>query len=485
MRTHTSSTYLRQVLVGAVLAAVVAVSACDFNIANPNNPASIGPNATVAQVDAAAQGVVAALRIDMTSWILKAGIIGREDYRLDTADPRFTSELLTGPLDPSNAAFGGGQWQREYRSIAAGYTILNVIGSAQLSDAEKNAVRGFIQTIQALAFLIVLDAHTQDSIPIDVNRPVGGPLAPLVTNDSAYKALNIILDSAQTALQAAGTAFPIDLGPGFAGFATPATFLKFNRALAARVYAYRASLGALPAGTYSTKWSACPTCWDAALTALGQSFISATAPLDQGTYITYSTGNQDLPNDLSQDVPSAIQLVHPSIKANAELQTGGTLLDQRFLNKAANRGAPPDTFSLACLSSALSWTRYPTPNSPVPIIRNEELFLLRAEANWFGTTGTKAQAIGDLNFVRQTSGGLNPTTVTTASTDAAFVDDLLKQRLYSLMYEGGHRWIDMRRYGRLGQVPIDRPTGCTSPKLPKDTVFSSLPVNSFEVQARQ
>ena len=485
MRTHTSSTLLRQVLVGVALAAVVAVSACDFNIANPNNPASIGPNATVAQVDAAAQGVVAALRIDFTSWVLKAGIIGREDYRLDTADPRFTSELLTGPLDPSNAAFGGGQWQREYRSIAAGYTILNVIGSAQMSDADKNAVRGFVQTIQALGFLIVLDAHTEDSIPIDVNRPVGGPLAPLVSNDSAYKAVNVILDSAQTALQAAGAAFPIDLGSGFAGFDTPATFLTFNRALAARVYAYRASLGALPAGTYSTTWSACPTCWDAALTALGQSFISAAAPLDQGTYITYSTGNQDLPNDLSQDVASAIQLVHPSIKANAELQTGGTQLDQRFLNKVANRGTPPDTFSLACLSSALSWTRYPSPNSPIPIIRNEELFLLRAEANWFGATGTKAQAISDLNFVRQTSGGLNPTTVTTASTDAVFVDDLLKQRLYSLMYEGGHRWVDMRRYARLGQIPIDRPTGCASPTLPKDTVFSTLPINSFEVQARK
>jgi len=484
MRTHTSSTLLRQVLVGVALAAVVAVSACDFNIANPNNPASIGPNATVAQVDAAAQGVVAALRIDFTSWVLKAGIMGREDYRLDTADPRFTSELLTGPLDPSNAAFGGGQWQREYRSIAAGYTILNVIGSAQMSDADKNAVRGFVQTIQAVGFLIVLDAHTEDSIPIDVNRPVGGPLAPFVTNDSAYKAVIAILDSARTALQAAGTTFPIDLGPGFAGFDTPATFLGFNRALAARVYAYRASLGALPAGTYATSWSSCPACWDSVLTSLGQSFIVA-GPLDEGTYITYSTGNQDLPNDLSQDVASAIQLVHPSIKANAELQTGGTLRDQRFLNKVADRGTPPDTFSLACLSSALSWTRYPTPNSPVPIIRNEELFLLRAEANWFGATGTKAQAISDLNFIRQTSGGLNPTTVTTASTDAAFVDDLLKQRLYSLMYEGGHRWVDLRRYGRLSQVPIDRPTGCGSPVLPKDTVFSSLPINSFEVQARK
>jgi starch-binding outer membrane protein, SusD/RagB family len=482
MRAHTSSTYLRHVLVGAALAAVVAVSACEFNISNPNNPASIGPNATAAQVDAAAQGVVAALRIDLTSWILKAGIMGREDYRLDTADPRFTSELLTGPLDPSNAAFGGGQWQREYRSIVAGYRILNVIGSAQLSDAEKNAVRGFVQTIQAVAFLIVLDAHTEDSIPVDVNRPVGGPLAPLVRNDSAYKAVSAILDSAQTALQNAGSAFPIDVGPGFAGFDTPATFLKLNRALAARVLAYRASLGALPAGTYGTSWSSCPTCWDAALTALGQSFIDPAAPLDKGGYMSYSTGNQDLPNDLSQDVASAVQLAHPFLKDSAEKQTGGVLLDKRFLAKVTDR---PDTFSLNCLKSALSWIRYPTPNSPVPLVRNEELFLLRAEANWFGATGTKAQAISDLNFIRQTAGGLNPTTVTTASTDAAFVNELLKQRLYSLMYEGGHRWVDLRRYAKLGQVIIDRPTGCPSAGLPKDTVFSSLPVNSFEVQARK
>ena len=64
---------------------------------------------------------------------------------------------------------------------------------------------------------------------------------------------------------------------------------------------------------------------------------------------------------------------------------------------------------------------------------------------------------------------------------------LLHERLYSLLYEGGHRWIDMRRYGRLNvnDVKIDRPTGCPASKIPKDTVFSSLPVNIFEVQARQ
>jgi hypothetical protein len=74
--------------------------------------------------------------------------------------------------------------------------------------------------------------------------------------------------------------------------------------------------------------------------------------------------------------------------------------------------------------------------------------------------------------------------VTIASTDAAFVNALLHERLYSLLYEG-HRWVDMRRYGRLNQVIIDRPAGCASAGIPKDTVFSTLPINLFEVQARQ
>src|SRR6266705_2328178 len=93
-----------------------------------------------------------------------------------------------------------------------------------------------------------------------------------------------------------------------------------------------------------------------------------------------------------------------------------------------------------------------------------------------------AQAIADLNTVRQVSGNLDPTTVTTGSTDSVFVNALLHERLYSLLYEG-HRWVDMRRYGRLNQMIIDRPSGCPAAGIPKDTVFSTLPINSFEVDA--
>ncbi len=465
--------------IALTMAAALTVGACDFNIANPNSPPPCGPNATADQVKACALGVLVALRVDVTRWVLNNGILGRESYRLDTADPRFTTELLAGPLDPSNDAFGGGQWAAEFRAIQSGYAILNVIGSAQIPTGQQEAVRGFVHTMQAVAFLMVLNSHTQDSIPVDVNRPVSQPLAPFVSNDSAYKYVLSLLDSAKTELQAA-TAFSFDPGPGFVGFNTPATFLKVNRALAARVQAYRASP--------SAPGVACTACWDTVLTNLAASFIDPAAPLDMGVYHSYSTGNQDVTNGLSQDPASAIQLAHRMVKDSAEVQNLSTLPDRRFLAKVTDRKSAtatvPDTFSLACLKSALAWIRYPTPNSAIPLIRNEELFLLRAEANWFGATGSKAQAVSDLNFIRQTSGNLAPTTVTIASTDAAFVNALLHERLYSLLYEG-HRWVDMRRYGRLSQIIIDRPTGCPAAGIPKDTVFSTLPINLFEVQARK
>jgi len=212
--------------------------------------------------------------------------------------------------------------------------------------------------------------------------------------------------------------------------------------------------------------------------------------MDLGVFHVFSTGNQDTPNALFQNPASAVNLVHPFIKASAEVQNLSVLLDKRFLAKITDRKSAtatvPDTFSLACLKSALAWIRYPTPNASIPIIRNEELILLDAETQWFRAAPNKAQAVADLNLIRQTSGGLAPTTVTTGSADAAFLDDLLKQRLYSLIYEGGHRWIDMRRYGRLSQVIIDRPTGCAATQdTVSDRVFTTLPVNSFEVEARR
>ncbi|HEU4454884.1 MAG TPA: RagB/SusD family nutrient uptake outer membrane protein, partial [Longimicrobium sp.] len=62
----------------------------------------------------------------------------------------------------------------------------------------------------------------------------------------------------------------------------------------------------------------------------------------------------------------------------------------------------------------------------------------------------KPGAMADLNFIRVNSGGLAP--IAQPATDAAFREALLYERTFSLLFEGGHRWVDYRRFGMLTQL---------------------------------
>jgi hypothetical protein len=169
---------------------------------------------------------------------------------------------------------------------------------------------------------------------------------------------------------------------------------------------------------------------------------------------------------------------HPTLETQAQLQPAGAP-DQRFLNKLVKRpprsGGTTNTTPNQQFSSDLGWIRYPNPNSPIPLIRNEELILLRAEANI--NLGNLVDAVTDLNVVRQTSGGLAP--YAGAVDQPSLINELLYNKRYSLMYEGGHSWIDFRRYGLTTNLQaIDR----VGP--PPDVIFPTLPIPSAETQPR-
>ena len=447
---------------GLLVAALLAAGACDFNITNPNIPPIIGPNASPERVAAAVAGVLVSQRADMGNWVLKSSILGREGYRIDVADPRFITELLQGPLDPSNAAFGGGQWPVEYAAIRSGYDILNVLSTAQLTTAQKNGVQGFVQTMQAFSYMIVLYAHTQDSIPVDVNHPVTDPPAPFVTNQAAWAHVASLLDSGATALGAAGTSFSFPLPNGFADFNTPATFLTFNRALLARADAYRASTFAA-VGLY-----------DSVLTALSASFVDTLKSMDLGGYFDYGTGQGDISNALFQAAPSAIQVARHDVYDSAEVKLDATK-DNRVLGKITARGSQICGGSPS-LCSTYSWIRYRSPTAPIPIIRNEELVLLRAEANNARTARDAAAAAADINAIRVRSGGLTAVVGLAAVSADSMKGMLLRELQYSLLFEG-HRWVDLRRLGRATDIKIERPT--------KDQRFLTLPIPLFETQPRE
>src|ERR687898_1651152 len=133
-----------------LLLAVLGTGACDFDIStSPNSPDPIGPNPSRPQVQAAVNGMLLAFRIDFADIPLDMGIIGREVLRFDGSDPRFTGELLLGPLDPGGEAFGGDHWGDQYAAIRGGNLLLAVVPTAtELSDEEKSATAGFVKTIQ-------------------------------------------------------------------------------------------------------------------------------------------------------------------------------------------------------------------------------------------------------------------------------------------------------------------------------------------------
>jgi hypothetical protein len=105
------------------------------------------------------------------------------------------------------------------------------------------------------------------------------------------------------------------------------------------------------------------------------------------------------------------------------------------------------------------FTIYSSTTSPAPIIRNEELILLRAEAEI--QTGAPGAALTDINMVRTISGKLAP--LASLGTDP--IGTLLYERRMSLLWEG-HRWNDMRRFGRLAQLPLDLTTHFVARVMP-------------------
>jgi starch-binding outer membrane protein, SusD/RagB family len=443
----------------ALALVVIGAGACNYDIANPNSPTVIGENPSPAQVGAAVNGILIATRQDVADWALDAAIFGREAYRFDPSDPRYAQEMMQGPLDPGSRAFGGDHWLELYSAIRSANNLLAVIGTASaLTTEQQSAVSGFAHTLQAYNFTIILNSHTQDQIPIDVGRDASAPPAPLVTNAAAWDHVISLLDQAATELQ--GAAFPFDLPAGFTGFDTPPTFLQFNRALRARVAVYRGD-------------------FTGALTYLSQSFLNTAAPLDLGVYMDFGTGPGDVANPLAIDPQTGENFGHPLLKTQAQLQTGGVLLDRRYLTKLVLR--PPtsagttNTTPPQLLTSDLGWVRYPSPSTPIPLIKNEELILLRAEAN-IGANNLGA-AVPDIDLVRTTSGGL-PAYGATVDQPSLLAEVLYNKR-YSLMYEGGHSWVDYRRYGLQAALKAFDRVG-----PPPDEIFLTLPIPAAELLPR-
>lgn len=434
---------------------VLSLGSCSFfeleDVTDPNFPdrTSFLNNPTKSQLDFLATGTFSDLRTNGANTgqgILLAyqvpGVIGREIYVLSTSDNRYVTELLgINPIDNANylsGYFGSySSARRSARTLADAAT-----NSPQISEEQRNGYLGFANTAEAYAMLVLSDLQYENGLRIDVSDPLKpGKIKPYPEVLAAIKAK---LDLGVSQFAKAGATLPFPVPSGFTDFKTPATMIQFNRALAART--------AIRSNSYQE-----------ALTAVQASFFSLTAAPTAGPLFNYGGANPDVFNSLFQ-VPnskgSTVVVAHPSFVT--DIRPGDTRI-----SKVRKR----DLRSTTGLSSEYEPAIYANNTAPIPVIKNEELILIAAEA--YLNTGNKAKAVEAINVL---ANFYKVAPVTVADSDAKLLNEILYHRRYSLFYEG-QRWVDLRRLNRLGDITPE-----TTSDGKKTTILKQMPLPFAEVQ---
>ncbi len=454
-----------------VLAGLLLIGGCgDLEILNTNAPTveTLTGSPTRTILARAATGIFSQMYNDVATEVGVYALYGREGFNLLGTDPRETQEQFRGPPDPTGRH--SANWIGPYQAIRSINTYLQSLSTATgFSPAELRASQGFAKTMKAWMLHRVAIRTGALGIPLEVDQPLGAPPAPFVSFTAALQAAVTLMDEGYADLLAGGATFPFAVAPGFAsGFNTPATFARFNRALAAKMQVHRAT------------FVGCATCWALASTAMNQSFVTATGlpnSLSTGVTYFYSTTANEPANPITEPLSSNRFWIHPSLLSGVQRKADGQP-DNRLTSKSIAAGRSINLNDLIGTHKPIMYNSTANPAlanlaAPIPWINNEELLLLRAEIRW--NTGDQAGAISDVNLVRQNAGGLAPTTLTPASPTNDFVTELLYNRTYSLMWAQGTRWLDARRYGRTGTLPIDRPG---------DIIYPNMIIPAAECDAR-
>lgn len=422
---------IKTFILGLAALAVFGTSCELEDIPNPNGPTLEGlDGATAEDVRLLATGLESVLRNDIEFYYWTTSMIAREYYDLRGTDPRYTGELLgaEGAILDNNGFLTTRTFSGRYRAVRNANNFLDILAStsASFTTNEINAYEGLAGVVKAYSLLLVLNHQYQNGIRLDVADVDN--LGPFVSYEDGLRAIEGQLRVAAEQLENGGEAFafPSTLAD------TPAEMAQFANALKARVDLYLGNKAA-------------------ALVSLQNSYFDLEGDLDAGTYHQFGASGNDILNPLFT-VPGVTLYIATGSFLNAAEEG-----DARVSSKTTQLD---ETFALDGLSGDVQVTLYDSQTSPVPIIRNEELILISAEAN-IGTDNDAAVAA--INVVRNAA-GLDD--YSGATDDASLLDAVLNERRFSLFGEG-HRWIDLRRTDRLDEIVLDRPGDVVHTQFPR------------------
>ena len=114
---------------------LIAVGCEDLNFPDPNSPSTAS-----ATVQSLVTGAEAGMRGSLSNYLIGVSSVGREAYHFEPADPRYTGELIHGPLDPGGFVVYS-SWNSRYRVIKNCQLLLE--------KSDDKGVEGFAKTLEA------------------------------------------------------------------------------------------------------------------------------------------------------------------------------------------------------------------------------------------------------------------------------------------------------------------------------------------------
>lgn len=452
----------------ALVGALTLTTACKDSLSAPSQDQVVA--GTAQPVQNLVTGIIAQDRASVGfSYLLYPETEARNAVRIDPNEPRFINELIGVPIDPS-AFIGGAGWNAFYTEIRASNQFIVNPALATLPAGDKAASIGFVQTMKALDYIRLV--QLRDSLGESIQTSQTAVPDPLRTKTAVLAYISALLDSANTSLAAGSATVPFIVPAGFQShgdYSQAANLILFNRGLKGEVEVYRGLDHASP----------CSACFATAITALNSALAGAAgtaASLQAGPYYQYQTAApESFPNPL---VDNHIYLTDNF--ANS-IMAGDARASE--IATSANASSSVSGLKLTKIDPITDPGNKSNLLNMIPLIRNAELRLLRAQAE--AESGDLVSATADVNVVHTVEGGLAPYPVFTSVAQAR--QAILYETRYSMIYQGPYYLILLREYGLLTKAYVTQPgmpSVSSDPTHANDPLQTAFPIPANEAAAR-
>ncbi len=453
---------MKKYIAAALTGAVVLTGACSDNPASPSRDRVVAGSQQTLQ--SLVTGITATDRGNYGGFYLWGSIMARDAIVPTVNESRYVTEFYTTSPDPSDF-IGGSQWSGYYTLIRSVQNLLKDPSYTSLSAGDQGATAGFVRNLEAQSYIRLI--AYRDSNGVVIQGPDPSKQDPIKQKASVLAYTSALLDSALTNLTGASAAMPFTVPSGYqvdGDYSKTANQILYNRGLKGKVEVMRLL------NTQAPNAASAAT----AITALNIALAGAPSPMTQaylnmGPYYQY---NPSAPESASNPLVSSSLLVTDNfvnsfmpgdIRAQ-QIEPSNAVTVDGFTGRYRLLETDPKNTSLL--------------TNPLPMLRNAELFLRRAQAEI--AIGDLADATRDVNYVHTVEGGLPA--YSTFPTAAAAINAVLYEYRYSFVLQGAQHIGALRDYNMFNLAYVSQP-GIPSPGA-NDALVDKLPITLAETNAR-